>query len=215
MSAEHTAGDAARIRGRIAELDAERTALTSELVQLARRPAERLPNGNAGMLTSASPAADKIALFRSLFADRADVFPRRWENARSGKSGYAPVCANEWKPGVCEKPRIKCGECPHQAFVAVSDIVIAAHLRGHARGRDAAGEFVAGVYPLLPDDTCRFLAADFDGAQWSDNALAYLAACRARRVPAALERSRSGNGGHVWISSPRQSRRAKRGSSAP
>ena len=151
------------------------------------------------MVTSASPAADKIALFRSLFVGRADVFPRRWENARSGKSGYAPACANEWKPGVCEKPRIKCGECPHQAFIAVSDDVIAAHLRGHARGPDSASEFVAGVYPLLPDDTCRFLAADFDGAQWSDDALAYLAACRARRVPAALERSRSGDGGHVWI----------------
>ncbi|HEY7895812.1 MAG TPA: hypothetical protein VIC24_13015 [Gemmatimonadaceae bacterium] len=189
---ESSAAQAARIRGRIAELDAERTALTRELVQITKRPTEWMANGGASMLTSASPAADKIALFRSLFAGRADVFPRRWENARSGKSGYAPACANEWKPGVCEKPRIKCGECPHQAFIAVNDSVIAAHLRGHARGRDSAGEFVAGVYPLLPDDTCGFLAADFDGAQWSDTALAYLVACRARRVPAALERSRFG-----------------------
>ena len=196
---ESPAAQVARIRGRIAELDAERTALTRELVQLTRRRAELVPNGDASMVTSASPAADKIALFRSLFAGRADVFPRRWENARSGKSGYAPACANEWKPGVCKKPRIKCGECPHHAFIAVSDSLIAAHLRGHARGRDSAGEFVAGVYPLLPDDTCRFLAADFDGARWSDDALAYVAACRARGVPAALERSRSGDGGHVWI----------------
>ena len=84
---ESSAAQAARIRGRIAELDAERTALTRELVQITKRPTEWMANGGASMLTSASPAADKIALFRSLFAGRADVFPRRWENARSGKSG--------------------------------------------------------------------------------------------------------------------------------
>ncbi|MGH7647517.1 MAG: TOTE conflict system archaeo-eukaryotic primase domain-containing protein [Gemmatimonadaceae bacterium] len=191
--------DAARVRARIAELDAERTELARELVQLTRRPAGPTPNGDAGPVTAASPASEKIALFRSLFAGRADVFPRRWENARTGKSGYAPACANEWKPGVCEKPRIKCGACPHQAFIALSDSVIAAHLLGTARGRDPGREFVAGVYPLLSDDTCWFLAADFDGPRWVDDARAYLAACRSRQVPAALERSRTGDGGHVWI----------------
>lgn len=110
MSAEDTACDAARIRERIAELDAERAALSRELVQLTRREPAPAPNAEAPPVTVASPAADKVALFRSLFAGRADVFPLRWENTRTGKSGYAPACANEWKPGVCEKPRIKCGE---------------------------------------------------------------------------------------------------------
>ena len=90
MRPRNPAAEAARIRARLAEFDAERTAITRELVQLTRRPAEQMPNGEASMVTGASPAADKIALFRSLFAGRADVFPRRWENARSGKSGYAP-----------------------------------------------------------------------------------------------------------------------------
>src|SRR6185437_3308330 len=160
MSAEHTAGDAARIRERIAELDAERAALSRELVQLTRREPAPAPNAEAPPVTVASPAAHKVALFRSLFAGRADVFPLRWENSRTGRSGYAPACANEWKPGVCEKPRIKCGECPHQAFIPLSDGVIASHLRGRARGRARDGEFVAGVYPLLRDETCSLLGAD-------------------------------------------------------
>src|SRR5690242_7150989 len=199
MFGQGSTSGAARIRERIAELDAERAALSRELVQLTRLKPAPAPNAEASPVTAASPAAHKIALFRSLFAGRADVFPLRWENTRTGKSGYAPACANEWKPGVCEKPRIKCGECPNQAFVPVSDGVIASHLRGRARGRARDGEFVAGVYPLLRDETCSFLAADFDGAHWAEDALAYLEACRAKQVPAALERSRSGNGGHVWI----------------
>jgi hypothetical protein len=52
---------------------------------------------------------------------------------------------------------------------------------------------------MLADETCWFLAADFDKAAWRDDAAAFLAACEARGVPAALERSRSGRGGHVWI----------------
>lgn len=74
MRPRNPVADAARIRARLAELDAERTALTRELVQLTRRPTERMPNGEASMVTSASPATDKIALFRSLFAGRVDVF---------------------------------------------------------------------------------------------------------------------------------------------
>ena len=73
-------------------------------------------------------------------------------------------------------------------------------------------DFVAGVYPLLFDETCWFLAIDFDGESWAPDALAYLETCRARGVPAALERSRSGNGGHIWIffSEPVPAREARR-----
>jgi superfamily II DNA or RNA helicase len=151
------------------------------------------------MLTTASSSADKIALFRHLFAGRHDVFPVRWENRKTAKSGYAPACAKEWVSGICGKPHVKCGECPHQAFIAVTDDIIEKHLRGGNGGRTSDGDFVAGVYPLLPDETCWFLGADFDEENWAADALAMLETCRAKGVPAALERSRSGNGGHVWI----------------
>ena len=102
---------------------------------------------------TSSPEA-KIALFRSLFRGRDDVYPRRFESRKTGRSGYAPACANEWVRGVCEKPRIKCAECPNRRFLPVTDDVI----RWHLSGRDAEGQpFVAGVYPLLQDETCFFL----------------------------------------------------------
>jgi superfamily II DNA or RNA helicase/very-short-patch-repair endonuclease len=143
-----------------------------------------------------SSSADKIALFRSLFRGREDVYPRRFESRKTGKSGYAPACANEWVRGICEKPRIKCADCPHRRFLPVTDEVIRWHLSGY----DVEGEpFVAGVYPLLQDDTCFFLAVDFDKAGWRADAAAFLEACRRLNVPAALERSRSGRGAHVWL----------------
>ena len=123
----------------------------------------------------------------------------RWENRNTGKSGYAPACANEWVRGVCGKPQVKCGECPNQAFIALSDSVIASHLRGADPSRSSSADFVAGVYPVRGDETCWFLAVDFDGDDWSIDALAYIETCRLSLVPAALERSRSGKGGHVWI----------------
>src|SRR5262249_9764526 len=139
--------------------------------------------------------AEKVALFRSLFRGRSDVFPLRWENAKTGKAGYAPACRNEWVRAICEKPRIKCSNCPNQAFVPVCDEVV----RSHLQGRDLADPrraqpFVAGVYPLLVDETCWFLSADFDKDAWYRDARAFLATCRDKGVPAALERSRSGNG---------------------
>lgn len=138
----------------------------------------------------------KIALFRSLFRGREDVYARRFENLRTGKSGYAPVCGNEWVRGVCDKPRIKCNACPHQRFLPVTDDAT----RQHLSGRDNTGrEYVMGVYPLLRDETCFFLAIDLDKQNWQDDARAVLETCRRVGLPAALERSRSGNGGHVWL----------------
>lgn len=143
-----------------------------------------------------SPVAGKIALFRSLFRGREEVYPRRFVSKKTGKPGYAPVCANEWVRGICEKPRIKCGECPHRAFLPVTDEVI----RWHLSGKDKAGqEFIAGVYPMLADETCYFLAMDFDKESWRDDVLAVMETCRILQIPASLERSRSGNGGHVWL----------------
>ena len=190
----------ASIRARLKELDAERDALTVCLERLASEPGSGANRNFAGAsVHSASTAADKIALFRRLFAGRSEVFPVRWENRSTGKSGYAPACANEWVRGVCSKPQVKCGECPNQAFIALSDNVIASHLRGADPSRSSSTDFVVGVYPLRVDETCWFLAVDFDGDDWSIDALAYIETCRLSSVPAALERSRSGKGGHVWI----------------
>jgi len=153
-------------------------------------------NAIAGPVDRTSPSQAKIALFRSLFRGRDDIYPRRFESRKTGKSGYAPACANEWVRGICEKPRIKCAECPNRRFLPVTDDVIRWHLSGH----DADGQsFVAGVYPLLRDETCFFLAVDFDKAGWQEDAAAFLDACRRLNLPTAIERSRSGQGAHVWF----------------
>jgi len=144
-----------------------------------------------------SPTAAKIALFRNLFRGREDVLPRRWENPKTGKAGYSPVCRNEWVRGVCGKPQVKCGECPNQAFVPLSDDTLRSHLTGRAAGKSA--DFTAGVYPMLPDETCWFLVADFDKKSWTQDVAAFRDTARTKGVPIAIERSRSGNGAHAWI----------------
>ena len=133
---------------------------------------------------------EKLALFRRLFRGRTDVYPVRWESKTSGKSGYAPACANEWRAGVCEKPRIKCGDCSNRLLIPLSDAVIYNHL---------AGEHTVGVYPLMEDDSCHFLAVDFDEAEWRDDARAFMQSCDELGLPAALEISRSGKGAHAWV----------------
>jgi superfamily II DNA or RNA helicase len=132
---------------------------------------------------------EKVALFRKLFRGRTDIFPLRWEN-KAGKSGYAPACGNEWRAGICEKPRVKCSDCPHQMFLPVTDQVIFDHL---------AGRHIAGVYPLLADDSCHFLAVDFDDADWRADAIAFCDSCDEFGIAAHIEISRSGKGAHVWI----------------
>ena len=132
---------------------------------------------------------EKIALFRRLFRGREDVYPVRWEN-KAGKSGYSPACANEWKRGICEKPRVKCSDCSKRSLLPVTDQTLFDHL---------AGNQTIGVYPLLSNDSCYFLAVDFDKADWRDDAKAFVRSCRELHVPVALEISRSGNGAHAWI----------------
>ncbi len=143
-----------------------------------------------------SSSAEKISLFKSIFRGREELFPVRFESHRTGRSGYQPACGNEWVRGVCEKPRIKCSVCPNQAFHHVTDEVI----RWHLTGRDDRGRaFVMGVYPLLLDETCHFLAVDFDGDAWESDAGAFRETCWRLKIPVTLERSRSGNGAHAWF----------------
>ncbi len=135
----------------------------------------------------------KIMLFRSLFKGREDVYPSRWENQK-GKSGYSPVCVNEWDKKFCRKPALKCSECENKKYAPLTDKVISDHL---------SGKLTAGVFPMLQDEKCFFLVCDFDDKEaclkWQEDAYAFLKVCRELNIPAYLERSRSGNGGHIWI----------------
>lgn len=158
-------------------------------ISLPQQPSSSLVFAQQSSANTLSPD-QKIKLFRRLFHGRDDVYPIRWESKTTGKPGYSPVCANEWRQGVCEKPRIKCSECNHSLFAPVTDYVISSHLKG---------KITAGVYPLLLDDKCHFLAIDFDDADWREDARAVLQTCNENALPAALEISRSGEGAHLWL----------------
>ncbi|MBI2438224.1 MAG: DEAD/DEAH box helicase family protein [Lentisphaerae bacterium] len=154
-----------------------------------------------------SAPTDKIALFRALFRGREDVYPRRFESRKTGRSGFSPACVNEWVRDLCNLPsrnalrqagkrKVQCAECPNRGFLPVTDEVVRCHLSG----QDATGrEFVMGVYPMLLDETCFFLAVDFDKQHWPEDVSAVLETCRQLDLPAAVERSRSGHGGHLWL----------------
>ena len=158
-----------------------------------------LPADNLG-ISNNSPPEVKIVLFRSLFKGREDVYAKRFESSKTGKSGYQPVCQNEWIQEICRKPKIKCDSCEQRSLAPVTDKVIENHLTGFTRNEwGKPVSFVMGVYPLLPNETCHFLAVDFDKETWREDAKAFMDTCKLEEIPAALECSRSGNGAHVWI----------------
>jgi superfamily II DNA or RNA helicase len=141
-------------------------------------------------ITTKSDAAEKIRLFMSLFSGRDDVYARRWENKKKGTSGYSPYCFHEWERGLCSKPKGKCSDCRNKAYATFDEKVVEDHLRGN---------IVAGVYPMLPDETCRFLAIDLDDGEWRKDAAALRETASEYAIPLAVERSRSGKGAHVWF----------------
>ena len=184
----------ARLEARLGELDAERATVQARIAEL-QRPRAAAPAITAAVPMATAAAAPttpdaKVALFASLFRGRTDVYPRAWTNAKKGTKGYSPACLNEWNRPLCQKPRVRCGECPHQSWDSVSLRVIQDHLQG---------QHVIGVYPLLRDERCHLLAIDFDKDFWTDDVLAFAETCRAVGLPAAVERSRSGNGAHAWF----------------
>ena len=137
-----------------------------------------------------SSQPDYIKLFRSLFHGREDVFAKMWWSRKTQRIGYSPACRNEWSPAYCGKPKAKCGDCPNQDYIPLTDEIIQNHLDGR---------HTVGIYPLLQDETCYFLAVDFDKQSWIDDASVFLETCHQMDIPAVIERSRSGNGAHVWI----------------
>lgn len=149
-----------------------------------------------GMALSLS---EKVASFQSIFKGREDVFARRWYRRSDGKSGYQPVCLNEWKPRLCNKKQNKCTTCPNRQFKALTYDDLYRHLEGKSED----GCDVIGLYPVLTDNTCHFLCADFDDKQcthgYQNDVLAFITVCKEWNIPCSVERSRSGNGAHVWI----------------
>lgn len=145
-------------------------------------------NGSEQVTNSSSPQ-EKINLFISLFKGRDDVYARRWQN-KEGKTGYSPVCLNEWVKGICSKPKIKCSDCENKHYAILDSTAIDSHLRGKA---------VFGVYPMQSDETCYFLAIDFDDNGWQKDINAVRDTCIEKNIPFAVERSQSGNGAHMWF----------------
>ena len=146
-------------------------------------------------VTQHSSSDAKIALFCSLFCGRADVFARRWHSKSTGKSGYQPVCQNEWADGLCDKRKYKCSACPNRQLMKLTDDDIFKHLAG----KDEYCRDVIGIYPMLKDETCNFLCVDFDEEDYESAVTAFRAVCKEFDVPVCVERSRSGNGAHIWI----------------
>ncbi len=191
--------DAEGLGSRLSAMESELAALRDENARLRRllgldipRPVQanawrptlfsnvRNPHDRLGHVDHGSPPEAKVALFRGLFAGRADVYATRWENDRTGKTGWSPAVRGGWSKA----------RDPDREYLPFTDEVIEAHL---------AGRIHAGLYPLLPGDACRLLACDFDGPGWVLDAVAYYDAARAMELPVGLERSRSGDGGHVWM----------------
>ena len=141
-------------------------------------------------VNNTSESSAKIKLFMSPFRGRDDVYAKKWENTKRATSGYSPVCLNQWQVGLCGKPKLPCSKCSNQLYAPLDKHVIEDHLRG---------SIVAGIYPMLPDETCHFLAMDFDEAGWQDDVKTVREVCDEFDIPAAVERSQSGNGAHLWF----------------
>jgi hypothetical protein len=153
-----------KLQARLDEINQEREHLEKEIEILQNKLFEAITSVTTPTPLTVSSTEEKIKLFRSLFRGREDVYPVRWEAKTGEKCGYSPACSNEWKRPLCIKPRIKCSVCENRELVPVTDEVIQAHI---------TGKHTIGVYPLLPDETCCFLAADFDKVTWKEDAAAF------------------------------------------
>ena len=175
---------------RLTALERERVDILAEINTLRSVRSEEaavikaVPSAKAGdPIDRNSTIEKKIALFRRLFRGRSDVFPIRWRNRTTGRSGYAPACANEWQRGICEKPKVKCSACPNQAFLAVDDASIERHLRG----TDASGApFVMGVYPMLADNASPRGSQQFPTQRNVSSSRPDVTSARVSMIPASI-----------------------------
>ncbi len=174
----------------IQKLDADIVSLNHQKQQLLHE-LKSIPIGESSVSVSGKFSLDEeVRLFKELFRGRTDVYAKYWISRKTRKSGYSPVCKNEWVSRICQRTTIKCSKCPHRELMPFDESVILKHLNG---------SLVVGIYPLLDGDTCCFLALDFDKDGWQDNVSAFRQVCFEYNIPVAVERSRSGNGAHVWI----------------
>ncbi len=154
-----------------------------------------LPDFSPSKIHAKSKSEEKIELFMSLFRGRSDVYARRYYNEKTKIAGYTPVCGNQWRQGLCDMKKYKCAACPNRKLLPLERTVIEAHLRGD----NNLCKDVIGVYPLLQNETCYFLAMDFDGENWREDVTAVRSLCSELNIPVSIERSRSGNGAHAWF----------------
>lgn len=140
--------------------------------------------------SKAISSEEKVKIFMEVFKGRTDLYAKRWTSNKTGKSGYLPVCKNEFSTYKCDKPRVKCSECPYRELLPLTDDVVLKHLKG---------EMTIGIYPLLPGDLCNFLAIDFDKKTYEKDVSAFWNICDELSIPVYVEKSRSGNGAHIWI----------------
>jgi superfamily II DNA or RNA helicase len=177
----------AELEKELAQLNTRRTELINKIAELKQGKRQRLEvTSRLPSVNDKSSQNAKVALFRSLFRGRDDVYAGRFENQKTGKKGYWPVYRTDWAKEDRE-------------FMPLTDDVVKNHLLGRDPQDRFRRDFTIGVYPMLPDETCYFLVADFDKVTWQADAGAFLETCKLFNVPAVLERSRSGNGGHIWI----------------
>ena len=182
---------------RVEQLSEENRQLRLQLAQ--HTPAKPIQDEPNSHLATSLSAEEKIQLFQSRFRGRTDVFARRWYSKNTNKSGYQPVCQNEWHPTFCDKKKHKCADCPNRQFAPLDNDAIYKHLEG----KDELARDVIGLYPILEDNTCHFLCADFDDKNsehgYQSDVQTFVSVCRGWGLTPAVERSRSGNGAHVWL----------------
>ena len=180
------------IETRLREIEKERTQLIAQLAELkTKTPKSAAPQlGRPTLDSTPESPSDKIALFLKLFQCRESVFPKLWENHKKKTKGYSPVCKNEWAQDICRKPQVKCTVCEHRSFYPLNEKAVDAHLRG---------QMTIGTYAIREDDTCTFLACDFDEKGWRTDVECYRSMADGMGIQVGVEKSRSGNGAHAWI----------------